>query len=157
MQFELNSCSTLKSLIKSPTVKHKCLFEKCMNFFFSKFFFGSILVKEWWTPMFKKCKNILNRTLPEYVNCFQNLQVVIICLEQKQHFLSFFFEYCKNAKFVNYVNISGQTLSSLPESQLRALLVRFLFSLKGTRYRYIFDVESPITCGKPLPEIKVLY
>jgi hypothetical protein len=50
---------------------------------------------------------------------------------------------------------SGETLESLPEAELHVLLVRFLFSPTGTRYRYIFDVDSPISCGKPLPDIKV--
>ena len=48
-----------------------------------------------------------------------------------------------------------QELADLAPAELESLLVRFLFSATGTRYRYIFDVDSPISCGKPLPEIKV--
>jgi len=51
--------------------------------------------------------------------------------------------------------ISDDDLSMLSEGELNSLLVRFLYSPVGTRYRYLFDVDSPISCGNPLPTVKV--
>lgn len=58
-------------------------------------------------------------------------------------------------KYWKNLFIADDEWSKLSDIELQSFLVRFLYSPMGTRYRFLFDVLTPISCGNPLPTVKV--
>ena len=54
-----------------------------------------------------------------------------------------------------YHDFNGKTLLELDSKDLNQTIVQFLFSLRGFRYKYLFDFKHDLECGGPLPHVQV--
>lgn len=57
--------------------------------------------------------------------------------------------------FSSAVNDNSSSLLSLGWPEVARKLERFLFSVKGARHKYLFDLDGDLHCGGPMPGVRV--